>query len=173
MKSILLSLFVCILPLVTAVELTPYDADGSVTFVIKNFGLNTDGEIKGLRGRISWDPQQPQSAVFNVTVNAATINTGIDMRDEHLRKEEYFDVARYPTIQFVSTAVTATEVTGNLLLKGVTRSISFPYKVTAANGYYLFEGSFTINRKDFGIGGGSVSLGSTVTVNLKVRAKQA
>ena len=89
----------------------------------------------------------------------------------HLRKEEYFNTAKYPTINFVSTAITASNVTGNLTIKGVTKQISFPFTVKPSAGGYLFEGSFEINRRDFGIGGGSVSLSNNATVNLKVQAK--
>ena len=173
MKFILSFVLAWVLPVVTAVELVPYDAEDAVTFVIKNFGINTGGEFKGLKGRISWDPQQPQNSLFDVSIDAATVNTSIEMRDNHLRREEYFDVAKYPTIRLVSTAVTATNFTGNLTIKGTTRPVSFPFTVTNFADHTLFEGSFSINRKDFGIGGGSVSLGNAVTVNLKVRAKQA
>jgi polyisoprenoid-binding protein YceI len=155
----------------TSSDLKPVDASEAVTFAIKNFGINTNGEFKGLKGTIKWDPSNPSASVFNVTVDANTINTDIDMRDSHLRKEEYFNTEKYPTINFVSTAVTANNVTGNLTIKGVTKQISFPFTVKPSAGGYLFEGSFEINRRDFGVGGGSVSLSNSATVNLKVQAK--
>lgn len=152
-------------------DLKPVDSNEAVTFTIKNFGINTSGGIKGLKGVIKWDAANPATSVFNVTVDATTINTGIEMRDNHLKKDEYFDVEKYPVISFVSTAVTASNVTGSLTIKGVTRQVSFPFTVKPSGGGYLFEGSFTINRKDFGVGSGSVSLSNSVTVNLKVQAK--
>jgi len=152
-------------------DLKPVDAAEAVTFTIKNFGINTGGEIKGLKGTIKWDAANPAASVFNVSVDVNTINTGIEMRDTHLKKEEYFNVEKYPVISFVSTAVSAGNITGNLTIKGVTRQVSFPFTVKPSDGGYLFEGEFSANRKDFGIGGGSVSLGNTVTVNLKVQAK--
>jgi len=155
----------------TSSDLKPVDANEAVTFAIKNFGINTNGEFKGLKGIIKWDASNPSASVFNVTVDANTINTDIDMRDSHLKKEEYFNTEKYPTINFVSTAVTANNVTGNLTIKGVTKQISFPFTVKPSAGGYLFEGSFEINRRDFGVGGGSVSLSNNATVNLKVQAK--
>ncbi|QEC68001.1 YceI family protein [Panacibacter ginsenosidivorans] len=152
-------------------DLKPVDADNAVSFAIKNFGINTNGEFKGLKGVIKWDNANPAASVFNVTVDANTINTGIDMRDDHLRDEDYFNVKKYPVISFVSTAVTAGNITGNLTIKGTTKQVSFPFTVTPSNGSYLFEGSFTINRRDFGIGSSSMSLGNNVTVTLKVQAK--
>ena len=155
----------------TSSDLKPVDANEAVTFAIKNFGINTNGEFKGLKGIIKWDASNPSASVFNVTVDANTINTDIDMRDSHLKKEEYFNTEKYPTINFVSTAVTANNVTGNLTIKGVTKQISFPFTVKPSASGYLFEGSFEINRRDFGVGGGSVSLSNNATVNLKVQAK--
>jgi polyisoprenoid-binding protein YceI len=152
-------------------DLKPVDATESVTFTIKNFGINTSGEIKGLKGTIKWDAANPSASLFNMSVDVNTINTGIDMRDAHLKKEEYFNAEKYPVITFISTAVNASNITGNLTIKGVTKPVSFPFTVKPSNGGYLFEGEFAINRKDFGIGGGSVSLSNSVTVNLKVQAK--
>jgi polyisoprenoid-binding protein YceI len=152
-------------------ELKPVDTDNAVTFAIKNFGINTNGEMKGLKGVIKWDDSNPAASIFNVTVDANSINTGIDMRDDHLRDEDYFDVKKYPVISFVSTAVSSTNVTGNLTIKGTTKQVSFPFTVKPSNGTYSFEGSFSINRRDFGVGSSSMSLGNNVTVNLKVQAK--
>ena len=171
MKNTLLFLFSFFPNVIATVDLKPYDSDNAVIFIIKNFGINTDGELKGLKGTIKWDAENPPSSVFNVSVDVKTINTGIEMRDNHLKNEEYFDAEKYPIIQLASTAVSADNITGNLTIKGITKEVTFPYKATAYSGYYLFEGSFSINRKDFGIGAGSMSLGTAVTVNLKVKAK--
>ena len=170
------TLFILLIASVTAMaftssELKPVDANEAVTFTIKNFGINTNGELKGIRGTIKWDAANPAASVFNITVDANTINTGIDMRDNHLRKDEYLDVEKYPSISFVSTAVTANNVKGDLTIKGVTKQISFPFTVNLSASGYVFEGSFSINRRDFGVGGGSVSLSNNVNVNLKVQAK--
>ena len=155
----------------TLTDLKPADTDGAVTFSIKNFGISTKGEVKGLKGTIKWDPQNPSASSINASVDVSTINTGIDLRDSHLKKEEYFNAEKYPTINFVSTSISAGNITGNLTIKGTTKSVSFPFTVTPSGNGYLFEGSFTINRKDFGIGGGSISLSNAATVTLKVLAK--
>lgn len=152
-------------------ELKPVDTSEAVTFTIKNFGINTKGEVKGLKGTIKWDAANPAASVFNVTVDAKTINTGIEMRDNHLRKDEYLDTDKYPVISFASTSVTANNMKGNLTIKNVTKEINFPFTVKPSNGGYLFEGEFEINRRDFGVGGGSVSLSNNLKVSLKVQAK--
>jgi len=155
----------------TAADLKPVDADGSVTFTIKNFGVNTTGEFKGLKGTIKWDAQNPANSSFDVSVDVNTINTGIDIRDNDLKKETYFNAEKFPTINFVSTAVSANSVTGNLTIKGVTKEINLPFTATPRGNGYLFEGKFSINRKDFGVGGGSFVLSDHVDVELKVQAQ--
>jgi polyisoprenoid-binding protein YceI len=152
------------------VDLKPVDNDGAVSFVIKNFGINTNGNVKGLRGTIKWDAANPSASQIDATVDVTTLNTGIEMRDKDLMEEKYFDAAKYPTIKFTSTAVSATSITGNLTLKSVTKSITFPITVTPNGNGYQFEGKFNINRRDYGIGGGSMVLSDEVKVTLKVQA---
>ena len=60
---------------------------------------------------------------------------------------------------------------GKITIKGVTKEINFPFTSTAKNGGYLFEGSFKLNRRDFGVGGDSISLSDGLTVSLSIFAK--
>ena len=170
MKKHLLLFIPFLLLAFTVVDLKPVDADDSVTFIIKNFGINTKGSFSGLKGAIKWDATNPSNSSFNVSVDANTINTGIDMRDNDLRKERYFNVAKYPTINFVSTAVNATTVTGNLTIKGITKQVNIPYTVKPSGNGYLFEGKLPLNRRDFDVGGSSFTLSDDLEVQLKVLA---
>ena len=157
--------------------LTPVGADSKVQFVIKNFGIRTNGSFKGLKGNIKFYPANPSASAFDVTVDAGTIDTDNDSRDEHLRKEEYFNAATYKTIQFKSTKVVLSKVAGrfymygNLTIKGVTKPVEFGFGATPKNGGYTFEGEFKINRRDFGVGGSSVSMSDNLTVSLSIFAK--
>jgi len=151
----------------------PVDQGSSVKFRIKNFGFNSEGSFTGLQGRIGFDPRDLSKASFDVSVEAASVNSDNNMRDNHLRKEEYFDVQNHPRISFVSTAVKAGDkadgyvMTGHLTIKGTTRDISFPFTVTAQDSGCTFKGEFTINRKDFKVGGSS-TLSNSLTVQLSV-----
>jgi polyisoprenoid-binding protein YceI len=175
-RYFLLFLFIVFVSAIQA-QLTPADNGSKVHFVIKNFGISTGGDFTGLSGKISFDPANLSTASFNVSVDANTVNTDIDSRDSHLRREEYFDVAHFPRISFVSTRVTKTNnsgflyVFGKLTIKGVTKEVKFPFKAVAQNGGYLFEGNFSINRRDFGVGGKSLSMGDNLDVYLSVFAK--
>ncbi len=157
---------------------TPVDDGSSVHFVIKNFGIKTGGDFTGVKGSIKFDPVNFTSSVFDVTIEANTIDTDNSSRDGHLRKAEYFDVAKFKTIGFKSTKVIKSSVAGrffiygDLTIKGVTKPVEFGFGATPKDGGYVFDGEFTINRRDFGVGGNSISLSDKLTVSLKVLAKK-
>ena len=157
---------------------TPVDAGSKVHFVIKNFGIKTGGDFTGLKGSIEFDPVNFAASSFNVTVDAATINTDNSSRDGHLKKSEYFDVAKYKVISFKSTKVVKSSVAGrfyvygDLTIKGVTKPVEFGFGATPKNGGYVFDGEFTINRRNFGVGGSSVSMSDNLNVSLSVFAKK-
>jgi polyisoprenoid-binding protein YceI len=157
--------------------LTPTDEGSKVNFVIKNFGIKTGGDLTGLKGTIKFDPKNMSVWAFDVTVEASTINTDNNSRDKHLKKADYFDVAKYPTIHILSTKISATNNPGiyllnaNLTIKGVTKPVSFNFKVNNLNNGYLFTGEFPMNRRDFKVGGNSVSLSDNLNVSLSIFAK--
>lgn len=157
--------------------LTPVDAESKVHFVIKNFGIKTGGDFKGLKGSIKFNPANPAASSFDVTVDASTIDTDNETRDGHLKKEEYFNVDTYKTLQFKSTKVLFSKVAGrfymygNLTIKGVTKPVEFGFSAVPKNGGYVFTGEFQVNRRDFGVGGSSVSMSDKLTVSLSVAAK--
>lgn len=150
-------------------------SDPAVAFKIKNFGLWVNGTFDGLKGEIKFDQLNPSNALFNVSVDANSIKTGIDLRDKHLRKEEYLYVQNYPRIKFLSLNVMKGNnkdewiVKGNLTIKDVTKEISFPFLFEARNGYNLFTGEFVINRRNFNVGGKSFSMADELTIQLRVK----
>jgi polyisoprenoid-binding protein YceI len=159
-----------------AQDYQPVDDKSAVKFTIKNFGVNTGGSFKGLEGNIVFDKANPGKTAFAISINTATVNTGNDARDNHLRKEEYFDAGKFPKISFTSEKVSARgagfTVTGQLSIKGTSRTVSIPFTATEVNGGYLFEGSFQLNRRHFKVGGNSMVLGDNVRVSLSVQAKK-
>ena len=180
MKKIfgLLSVFLMYTLGITAQKvLVPIDANSKVHFVIKNFGIKTGGDFKGLKGTIKFYAANLTASAFDITVDAATIDTDNESRDEHLRKDEFFNVAVFKTIQFKSTKVTQSSVAGryyvfgNLTIKGVTKPVEFGFGAKAKDGGYIFDGEFKISRRDFGVGGSSVSMSDNLTVSLNVLAK--
>ena len=151
------------------------DEGSSITFKIKNFGFETGGSFTGLEGRIGFDPADISKDSFDLSVDAGSINTDNNMRDSHLRKEEYFDVQNYPRLRFVSTGVTVDKnahftAAGRLTIKNTTKDISIPFTVVPKNDGYIFTGEFKIDRKDFNVGGSStISNGLTVYFSVFAR----
>src|SRR5258708_17857020 len=157
MKSLLLFSLIQFSIIVSAVaqEYQPAEQGSSVTFKVKNFGFSVDGSFTGLQGKMIFDPKDPAKALFDVSVDAASVNTDNEQRDNHLKKEEYFDVQNYPRIRFVSTAVTPSgkdgkdTISGKLTIKATTRDISFPFTPSPLVNHVIFSGQFTVNRKQF------------------------
>lgn len=175
-KSLLISCSVFYAINIFAQALSVSDAGSSVEFKIKNFGITVDGSFKGLKGNITFDPKNTATAIFNLSVDANTVNTGIDSRDNHLRKEDYFNVAKFPVLSFTSLKVTSYgkddmfNVNGNITIKGVTKNISFPFIAVSKQNGYLFTGSFILNRRDFGVGSGSLILSDNLTISFSINA---
>jgi polyisoprenoid-binding protein YceI len=155
---------------------TPSDNESSVKFTIKNFGFGVDGSFKNLKGTIVFDPANPGGSSFKVTVDAGTINTGNNSRDAHLKKEEYFDVAKYPTISFASNKIEKTAqgylVTGVFSIKNKTKIVTIPFTAVPQGGGYLFNGKVQLNRRDFEVGSSSMVLSDNLTLTLKVKAQK-
>jgi polyisoprenoid-binding protein YceI len=170
-------LFLFVVSIVCAQTFAPVDSVSEVSFRIKNLGFNTTGSFSGLAGVITFNPADPGGCSFDVHIDANSVNTGNDMRDNHLRAGDFFDVKNYPHIRFVSVKVTGTKkngtlfVSGKLTMKGITKEISFPFTAQPIQDGYLLNGEFTINRRDFKVGGGS-TVSDHLTVLLKVVAQK-
>jgi polyisoprenoid-binding protein YceI len=102
-------------------------ARSTIAFKVRHMLGTAKGKFGKFNGTIVADRENPAQSSVSVTINAASIDTGIAKRDEHLRGE-LFDVAKYPEITFKSrrvkqTGANAGEITGDLTMRGVTRSI--------------------------------------------------
>lgn len=142
-----------------------------VVFKIKNFGITVEGSSSAPNGKIYFEPGNLSSSIFDVTIEVSSVNTGIDLRDSHLKKKEYFDVKNYPHIKFKSTSIERDTKSGNwivngdLTMKNVTKTISFPFSFEKS----VLFGTFTVNRREFNVGGKSLSMADEVIVELKVK----
>lgn len=154
------------------------DNGSAVKFGIKNLGSTVTGKFTGIAGLITFNPANLATANFNVSIVSNTVFTDNGSRDKHLKKEEYFDVAKYPNLSFISTKITATNkagsyiIDGNIIIKGVVKAISFPFNATAQANGLLFVGEFKLNRRDFKVGGNSWVLSDNLTVTLSLLAQK-
>lgn len=151
-------------------------ATGStVTFVIKNAGIKVDGKLEGLQATIKFDSQNLATSSIEASVETQTINTDNKTRDGHLRKEDYFDVAKYPKITIQSVSFSKDGNNGNtykgkfkLTIKGVTKEIEIPFSFSENGNSATFKGSFTINRLDYKVGGNSWVMADNVIISFKI-----
>lgn len=161
----------------TAQTLTAADAASKVSFVIKNIGINVNGTLNGLKGKMYFDPKNLAASAFDMTVDVNTINTGIEKRDKHLKSEDYFDAAKYPVINIKTTKLLAKG--GNkyfaqaiLTMHGVSKNIQFDFMANPQADGYTFSGGFPLNRRDYGVGGSSMIMADNLNVSLYVVAKK-
>lgn len=121
------------------------------------------GSFGSFTGTLVLDGADPARSSAQAVVDATSVTTGTDQRDEHLRNADFFAVAEYPQITFTSTSVTGTveasnlKLTGDLTIKGVSNPVTLDVEFQGlANDPFGnlragFEGTTTINRKDWGI----------------------
>ncbi|TAH20806.1 MAG: YceI family protein [Cytophagales bacterium] len=147
--------------------------NSSISFKIKNAGLTVDGKFGTAQASIVFDAVNFEQSSISASIEAKTIDTGIDSRDTHLRKADYFDATKYPQISMKSKKITKLangtyEGFFDLMLKGVTKEVKIPFSYTENNNTATFEGSFTINRLDYGIGKSSWIMADNVTLKITI-----
>jgi polyisoprenoid-binding protein YceI len=173
MKQITFPLLCCVPAIIITAQYKPVDSKSTVKFTIKNFGIGVTGTFTGVEGEIIFDPKALADAYIKVTVRSKTVNTGNELRDSHLKDEDYFDTAHYPRISFESSKIAFTPgrgmymLYGKLTIKNHTEDISFPFTEEPSGDGYLFTGTFTINRRNFGVGGFStISENADITLSV-------
>ena len=123
------------------------------------------------------DPGGPAGARINLTIDAASLETGIEMRDKHLRSADFFDIERFPTIAFQSVRVESAgrraTVMGRLTLHGVTREIAVPVDVQITETALVASGEFIVNRGEYAMNYNSFlnPIGNEVRVAFTFRAR--
>ena len=160
-------------------------AHTSFNFTVKHMMIsNVPGGFDKFSGQIIYDPKDLASSSANVSIDVNSINTKIDKRDAHLKSPAFFDADKFPSITFVSTKFTPTEITGNLTMKGVTKEVTIPVTIagpvkTMMGGEAIgITGSTTVNRQDYGINWnktldqGGLAVSNDVTITISIEADQ-
>jgi polyisoprenoid-binding protein YceI len=154
-----------VMALPCAVRADDYKADPAHSFVvfdIHHLGAGyVYGTFAGPTGAVSYSPDDLTKTSFDVSVDTDSLDTRVERRDNDLKGPDFFDVKQFPTMTFKSTSVEKTgdntmNVTGDLTLKGVTKSITVAMEYTGT-GQMMgqtragFRADFKINRSDFGM----------------------
>jgi polyisoprenoid-binding protein YceI len=142
----------------------------SVTFEIRNAGLPVRGSIGGLEATVCFDPDEPAAGRIVASVDPATIDTGIGLRDRHLARRGYFEVAKYGRIEMRSLSLdrTGTGYTGTfaLRIRDIEREVEIPFTFEGSGANARIAGSLELDRLDYGIGSESLILSDTVTITV-------
>lgn len=153
-----------------------------VGFAVKHMMVSTArGQFKSYTGTFNLDPTDFTKSSVEGEIDVASIDTNNPDRDNHLRTNDFFDVANHPKATFTSTKVERaadgkSTVTGNLTMKGQTKQISFPAVTTVEGDTVSATAEFAINRKDFNIvyaGKADDLIRDDVLVKLMIKAKKA
>ncbi len=162
-------------------------AHSAAEFKVKHMMIsNVKGKFTGLSGVLKLDETNYAHSVVEASIPAASLTTGDEQRDGHLKSADFLDVEKFPVLTFKSTNIESTgggdyEVTGELTVHGVTKSVTLavedvsePSKDPWGNHRIGLSGSTKINRKDFGLTWnsgletGGVLVGEEVTITLDV-----
>ena len=191
MKSILRSsIIVAALSLALTSQAATWTFDTAhsvVTFAVKHLMISTvRGNFETFEGRVVFDENNADTFSSEATADAASVDTGIDKRDTHLKSADFFDVEKYPKLSFKSKQVKKIgdgryTMTGDLTIRDVTKEVAFD--VTGFNGTIkdpwggtrtAATATATINREDFGLlwnkvlEGGGVVVSNDVLITLDI-----
>ncbi|MEI8011666.1 MAG: YceI family protein [Candidatus Omnitrophota bacterium] len=170
MNNLRLGVLSAVMTVLAATSVLAADAYGidkahsSVGFSIRHMMISkTVGVFDDVDGVILFSPDDLAGSKLDMTIKAISINTRNEQRDKHLRSADFFEADKFPLIVFKSKKIVKSEgdnytVTGDLTMKGVTRTIDIPVTVlgpvknpmSGAVGLG-FEANFNINRQDYGI----------------------
>lgn len=144
-------------------EYTIDPVHSSITFKVKHLGVSyVHGRFNEISGMLRYDDTNTANFSVTVRVAAGSVDTSNGQRDAHLRSADFFDVQRFPTIEFNSTSVRKQSadtyvVSGDLSLHGVTRPLEVEVVLTGAGQDYQgnhrigFETDFAVERSNFGM----------------------
>ena len=184
----LIALFT-VLAAASALSAETYTIDpvhSSVGFSLRHLVSKFTGNFTKTTGTLIYDAAAPEKSSVVATVEIASVNSGNDTRNGHLTDSEhnFFDVAKFPTASFKSTAWKKTgadtfDVTGDLTIKGVTKPVVLKTTLLGTgpgmggSTVIGWEAVTTINKADFGVSGPAMlgkALGDTVTLTIGIEA---
>ena len=160
----------------------------TVEFAVKHLMISTvKGRFREFAGTLRIDERTPEHSSVEATIDVASIDTGVEMRDNDLRSDNFFSADRFPTIRFRSTAVELVDggrwkVDGELTIRAVTRPVALDveFEGRGPDGFGGERAGFSavakIQRKDFGmtynqlIETGGVAVGDAVKISLNIEA---
>lgn len=142
----------------------------SQDFTVAFSNKDVSGTFKEMSGTILFDAAKLSSSKFDLKIEVASINTGNGIQNKHAKGDDWFDAAKYPTIEFVSSKIEKTDAgykaIGKLEIHGVKKDCSVLFTFAKKGNKATFVGKFSVDRTDFGVG----KKGNDVAETLKIVA---
>lgn len=175
----------------TAVQAAPvtYTLDPGhtmVSFTWNHFGFSNPVADLGIsQGTLVYDPAAPTKATVDVTMPLSALDTHVPALDEHLKKPDFLDANKYPTITFKSTKVVAAgkdklKVTGDLTVHGVTKPVTLDVTVNRVGDHPMlkapaagFNATTLIKRSDFGVGAYVPQVSDEIKISITTEGLEA
>jgi polyisoprenoid-binding protein YceI len=151
-------------------EITPWkvDKDYSIRFSSKD----VTGVFEKFNATIVFDESKLQASSINIVIDAASLNTGMDMQTEDAKSHEWFDVKKYPEIRFTSSRIDTSGkayiATGKMELHGIQKEIGIPFSFERNGDKGVFSSSFIINRNDYKVGLPGYGIAEEIKVEVRV-----
>ncbi len=149
--------------------------------VTKDFSIefkskDPSGSFKIMEGQIDFDEKDLDNSNFDFKIDVRSISTGNGMMTKKAQTPEWFDSAKHPYAKFKSTKVEKKEgnlynITGNLTIKGITKTVTVPANYSKSGSKITFKGTFNINRIDFKVGKKSTAVPDIMKVNFEIPAQ--
>jgi polyisoprenoid-binding protein YceI len=152
-------------------------AHSTAEFAVTHLEVSdVEGTFNKITGSATIDDGDLSKSRVTASIDMSSVDTGIQMRDDDLKSNDFFNVPSYPTMTFQSTKIWKTgdataKMTGNLTLHGITREVTFDVKLLApaAADRRTAEATTTISRKSFAVGPDSTLIGDDVSITLEIQ----
>jgi polyisoprenoid-binding protein YceI len=177
---------------------SPWTVDAphtEINFSVRHFFTPVSGRFEDFEIDLAFDPESPENSSVEVRIAVASINTGNERRDNHLRSGDWFEAETYPYITFKSSSVSQTAAgqllaRGELTIKDVTQEVELPITLLGVKDIpeqmqemlggvsqvASFQAETELDRRDFGVGTGNWAMtavvGADVDVEIVVEANQ-
>ncbi|WP_394749962.1 YceI family protein [Spongiimicrobium salis] len=185
-RNIKITMVVILFSTLAFTQTKAYPIDGwhsKIGFSVNFSGLlPIKGQFDKIDGTILLDEANMANTSATINIQANSINTGVEIRDKHLRGKDFFDAANYPTIRFSSEKMIQKKgqwvMVGNLKVRRTSKTVEIPMKLLhgekldAWKNYRItLKGGFTLNRLDFQVGEDQIGIGDEVAVTFTISAR--
>jgi len=144
--------------------------DYNITFSSKD----ASGVFKEMSGSIDFDASNLSNAKFDLKIKVESINTGNGVQNKHAKSADWFDAAKYPNIEFVSSKIEKTETgykaIGKLEIHGVKKEVTIPFTYVKKGNKGTFVAKFSVDRTDYNVGKKGNDVSETIKIVATINA---